>query len=61
MDVVLEQLQKYWPVSDAQRIFDIYNQALTDNNSDNDKRQEGIKDRIKLLDNSIVSLETKLG
>ncbi len=57
---VLEQLQKYWPVSDAQRIYDVYKQARADNNNDNDKRQEKIKDRIKSLDNSIVDLETKL-
>jgi hypothetical protein len=57
---VLEQLQKYWPVSDAQRIYDVYKQARADNNNDNDNRQEKIKDRIKSLDNSIVDLETKL-
>jgi hypothetical protein len=55
---ILEQLQKYWPVSDAQRIFDIYNQARSDNS--NDKRQEKVKDRINKRDNSIVDIEAKV-
>lgn len=56
----LEQLQEYWSASDAQKIFDVYNQAQADIANDKDKRQQMIKEKTALIDNSIADLEAKV-
>ncbi len=57
---VLKLLQKYWNTSDAQRIFDVYNQVYANITNDVGKRQQKIKNRIESIDNSIVDLEAKV-
>lgn len=57
---VLEQLQEYWSATDAQKIFDVYEQALANITDDKDKRQQKIKDRTESIDNFITDLETKV-
>ncbi len=59
-NAVLEQLQEYWPGSDAQRIFDVYNQESADIANDKDKRQQKINDRTEMVDNFIADLEAKV-
>jgi hypothetical protein len=56
----LEQLQEYWSASDAQRIFDVYNQVQADIANDKDKRQQMIKEKTALIDDSITDLEAKV-
>ncbi len=57
---VLEQLQEYWPKSDAQKIFDVYEQALANVANEKDKRQQRVKDITESIDKFITDLEIKV-
>ena len=59
-NIVLEQLQEYWSAYDAQKIFDVYEQALANVTNDKDKRQQKVKEGTESIDNFITDLETKV-